>query len=145
MAPSTVPVLDPFTTTSSLEAGEVKLVTSSFEKNILIYQACQALGIVSHQTKPLFTALCAEISTYLLAEELSLLVKSVCPCDPLFKHLANDLCHRRFKKDIPDFAAFEKWLGNRKMLQGMMMEIDRAHNKRRQASGAKSVEAKASV
>lgn len=49
------------------------------------------------------------------------------PPDLLFRHLANDLYHRRYEKEISDVIATEKWLGkvSRKKLQKVMAEIDR--------------------
>ena len=127
-------LLDMFTTTNCLTATEAKLATDSFVKNVLLYQACLSLGVIYHHIKPLLNVIRAEITARMLTtEKMNTIVKRVSPSDPLFKHLVNDLCHRRFKKHIPDVPAFEKWLGNKKALQKMMVEIDQAHKKKREA------------
>ncbi|KAI8936615.1 hypothetical protein NX059_007014 [Plenodomus lindquistii] len=129
-------LLDTFTTESLVEAKVIKLSspTTSFVEGVLTYQACLALGIVYHHTRPLLNSLCAQITTRILTiEEMSTVVNRCPPQDPLFRHLANSLCHRRFKKQILDIPAFEHWLSKKPTLQKAMMEIDQAHKKRRTA------------
>jgi hypothetical protein len=101
-----------------------------------MYQASLALGIHYGHILPLLNALCSTISSRLLTtSELDNLTHRISSAtNPLFKHLANDLCHRRFK-EIPDIAKFEQWL-SRKGKEGLkkaMMEIDQMHKTRRQA------------
>jgi hypothetical protein len=102
-----------------------------------MYQASLALGIHYGHILPLLNALCSTISSRLLTtSELDNLTHRISSAtNPLFKHLANDLCHRRFKKEIPDIAKFEQWL-SRKGKEGLkkaMMEIDQMHKTRREA------------
>jgi hypothetical protein len=81
-------------------------------------------------------AIRAEVSARLLTvEEMNTIINRIPAFDPLMKHLANDLCHRRFKNEIPDIVAFEKWHGydSKKKLQKIMMEIDQEHKRRREA------------
>ncbi|KAL6709372.1 hypothetical protein ACN47E_001779 [Coniothyrium glycines] len=130
-------LLDIFTTPHGLQAPGIKLTSNNFVQNLLMYQACQTLGVAYPHTKPLLNSLRAEISARLLTkEELNTILKRVRSPDPLFKHLANDLCHRRIKQNIPDIEAFEKWVGNKKALQQAMVEIDQAHKRRRGVSKA---------
>lgn len=128
-------LLNIFTTPYIVEATNITLVGKEFAQDVLLYQACLSLGIFHIHTKPLLDTLRAEISARLLSvEERNTIVNRIPPTDPLFKHLANDLCHRRFKKEIPEIADFERWLGfeSRKKLQMMMVEIDQEHKKRRE-------------
>ena len=127
-------ILDTFTTEKGLEAETVTLTSNGLVKDVLLYQACLSLGITLHHTKPLLNAMRSEITARLLTtDELDTIVNRVPVTDLLAKHLASDLCHRRFEKEIPNIAAFEKWLGNKKRqgLQAAMMNIDQAHKKRR--------------
>jgi hypothetical protein len=127
-------LLDIFTTPALVDATEIKLISTSFVEDLLMYEACLSLGVYHAHIKPLLNALCAEISARLLTvEEMNTIANRAAPTDPLFKHLANSLCHRRFKKEIPDILAFERWLSyDKKMaLKTMMMEIDQGHKKRR--------------
>jgi hypothetical protein len=64
-------------------------------------------------------------------DESNTIVNRIPATDPLMKHFANDLCYRRFRKEISDIVAFEKWLGHdsKKILQKIMMEIDQEHKK----------------
>jgi hypothetical protein len=129
-------LLNIFTTKGGLKFRQVKLGSSDLVKDVLTYQACLALGVYYTHTKPLLNLLCAEITNRLLKhEEMNTIIKRVPATDPLFKHLANSLCHRRFKKEIADVESFERWLGNdrRKGLQSAMAEIDQQHKKRREA------------
>jgi hypothetical protein len=129
-------LLDIFTTKPGLKANEANLVGKDFVKDVLLYQACLSLGIYYAHVKPLLNAIRAEVSARLLTvEEMNTIVNRIPASDPLMKHLANDLCHRRFKKEIPDIVAFEKWLGydSKKKLQKIMMEIDQEHKRRREA------------
>lgn len=131
-------LLDIFTTNNVVEAEKIKLTSTHFAQDILLYQACASLGIYYVHVKPLLSALRAETSARpLCVEEVNTILNRVPPTDPLFKHLANDLCHRRFKKEIPDIVAFEKWLGlpSKKVLQNAMVEIDRGHKIRREVYG----------
>jgi hypothetical protein len=129
-------LLDMFTTKAGLKVRQVKLGSRDLVKDVLTYQACLALGIYYTHTKPLLNLLSAEITNRLLTrEEMDTIISRVPATDPLFKHLANSLCHRRFKKEIDDIVSFERWLGNdrRKVLQNAMIEIDQQHRKRRAA------------
>jgi hypothetical protein len=128
-------LLDIFTTEAVLETNVIKLVGKNFVKDVLLYQACLSLGIHHVHVKPLLKTLRAEVSTHPLSvEEMNTIVNRIPATDPLFKHLANDLCHRRFRKEIPDIVAFEEWLryDSKMMLQKTMMEIDKEHKQRRQ-------------
>lgn len=125
-------LLDTFTTEKGIETNAIKLTSSNFKENILMYQACLALGIMYDHTKPLLNALRAKVTSRLLStEELNFILIRVPTTDPLLNHLANDLCHRRFKKIVPDIASFEKWLGKKSVLQNAMMKIDQTYKKRR--------------
>jgi hypothetical protein len=127
-------LLDIFTTKQGIESSTIELVSKDFVQDVLLYQACTALGIYYVHVKPLLNALRAGISARLLKiEELSTIVNRVHANDPLFVHLANDLCYRRINKQIPDIEAFEKWLGHasKKHLQVRMVQIDQAHKMRR--------------
>ncbi|KAH9873266.1 hypothetical protein J1614_005664 [Plenodomus biglobosus] len=129
-------LLDIFTTEEIVHTKTIKLdlPSLSFVDGVLMYQACLTLGIIYHHTKPLLTSLCAQISDReLTTEEMSTIVNRCPPQDPLFRHLANSLCHLRFKKQILDVAAFEHWLGKKPVLQKVMVGIDQAHKKRRAA------------
>ncbi|KAF2850169.1 hypothetical protein T440DRAFT_518644 [Plenodomus tracheiphilus IPT5] len=128
-------LLDIFTTEKLVDTKDIKLVVPdmSFVDGVLLYQACLALGIVYHHTKPLLNFLCAQVTAHDLSpEEMSTIVNRCPPQDPLFRHLANKLCHRRFKKQIKD-VAFEHWLAKKPTLQKAMSDIDQAHEKRRTA------------
>lgn len=134
-------LLDLFTTEKMLDVSEITLSVGNFVKDLLTYQACLSLGIYYAHTLPLLNALRAQVSSRALTyEEKNTLVNRIPSSDPLFKHLANTLCHRRFKKKIPDIVAFEKWLGKdaRKALQTVMVEIDQEHKRRRAAVKARS-------
>ncbi|KAH4962412.1 hypothetical protein HBI26_128010 [Parastagonospora nodorum] len=128
-------LLDIFTTKPGLEAKEVRLTGTNFLQDVLLYQACLSLGIYYVYTKPLLDALRREISARLITEEeRNAIVNRTRLPDPLFKHIANDLCHRRIKKEFLDIKAFEKWLGHakKKTLQSAMTSIDQEHEKRRE-------------
>lgn len=128
-------LLDIFTSKPGLEAKEVKLTGTDFVQDVLLDQACLSLGIYYIHTKPLLDALRREISARLITEEeRNAMINRTSPTDPLFKHLANDLCHRRIKKEVIDIKAFEKWLGHgkKKDLQSAMTSIDQEHKKRRE-------------
>lgn len=125
-------ILDQFTTKQGLGSGNFKLTSDNLVKDILMYQACLALGVVYHHTKALLDNLRTEISANLLTkQEMNVITSRIRASDPLFKHLANELCHRRIKERIPDIIAFEKWLRNQKSLQAAMMVIDQGHKSRR--------------
>jgi hypothetical protein len=129
-------LLDIFTTKKGLEAKQISLIGTNFTQDVLLYQACLSLGIYYVHSKPLLNTPRAEISARLLTEEeRNTVANRVPPTDPLLKHLANDLCHRRIKKQIPDIMEFEKLLGHnrKKKLQCTMVEIDQEHKKRREA------------
>jgi hypothetical protein len=129
-------LLDLFTTEKGLAATEIRLVGKKFVPNVLMYQACLSLGIYYAHVKPLLDAIRAEISARPLTfEEMNTIINRIPATDPLIKHLANNLCHRRIKRQIPNIEAFERWLGHdtKKKLQSEMMEIDQAHKKRREA------------
>lgn len=134
-------ILDVFTTNAILDASEkIDLATGDLKKDILLYQACLALGMYYVHTKSLLNAIRTEVSARALTyDEMNAIVYSVPTHDPLFKHLANALCHRRFKKEIEDMKAFEKWLGKdgKKKLQAEMRSIDQKHKKRREEMRAK--------
>jgi hypothetical protein len=130
-------LLEIFTTLKLLELNDANLTTGSFDKNVLMYQPSLALGIRYSHTLPLLNVLCSTISSRLLTiSELDSLTHRISSAtNPISKHLANNICHRRFKKEIPDIAKFEQWL-SRKGKEGLekaMMEIDQKHKTRRQA------------
>ena len=129
-------VLNTFTTTALLPTREINLVNDGFATNILTYQACLALGIHYIYTNPLLHALRATITSRSLSrDELDAVIVCIPNSNPLVKHLANDLCHKRFKKEILDIGAFEMWLSGRgkEGLKRRMLGIDQAHRKRREA------------
>jgi hypothetical protein len=129
-------LLDIFTTGDGLKTTEIKLMGKKFVPNVLMYQACLSLGIYYVHIKPLLDAIRAEISARPLTfEEMNTIVNRVPTTDPLIMHLANDLCHRRIKKQISNIETFERWLGHdsKEKLQSEMVGIDQAHRKRRVA------------
>ncbi|KAH8708534.1 hypothetical protein GQ44DRAFT_743117 [Phaeosphaeriaceae sp. PMI808] len=116
-----------FTTEEGLSTNDFKLTSNNFVKDVLIYQACLALGIYYSHTKPLLNALRAHITAETLTfDEMNTVINRVPSSDPLFKHLANTL------KEIEDIKKIEKWLGRyrRKELQSAMMGIDQENKKR---------------
>jgi hypothetical protein len=132
-------LLDIFTISTLLDLNDANLTTDSFDKNVLMYQAILALGIHYDHTLPLLNSLRSTISSRLLTtSELDSLTHRISSSThPLFKHLANDLCHRRFKRQIPDVSKFEQWL-SRKGKEGLkksMIEVDQKHRMHRQAVG----------
>lgn len=127
-------LLDEFTTERLVEASKITLISGKFAGDVLMYQACTSLGVHYAHTNSLLNALRAEITCRVVTtEELNLIANRFSTADPLFKHLANNLCHRRFEGEILDVVVSERWLGNKKALQRAMMAIDQAHKKRRQA------------
>ena len=64
-----------------------------------------------------------------------MLVRRFPPTNPLIKYTAKDLCHRRFKKQIPNIAEFEIWLNGRgkEGLKKAMAACDEVHKMTRQA------------
>jgi hypothetical protein len=130
-------LLDIFTTSKLLEFDRINLRSDDLCKDILTYQACLALGIHYTHTIPLLNALRAVVSSRLLkTDELDVLATRLPASNPLIKHVANDLCHRRFKKQIPDIGEFERWLDGKSKegLKKAMMEYDREHKNTRQAT-----------
>jgi hypothetical protein len=126
--------LDIFTTLALVDTIEIKLTSTNFVKDLLMYEACLWLVISHAHVKPLLNALCAEVSVrFLTVEEMNTIVNRAAPTDPLFKHLENSLCHRRFRKELADIPAFERWLSydKKKTFKTMMVEIDQGHKKRR--------------
>jgi hypothetical protein len=136
-------LLDIFTTPALLDLQHPNFITDSFDQNVLIYQASLTLGIHYTHTAPFLNSLRDTISSRLLTtSELDTIVRRIpSPTNPLFKHLANDLCHRHFKKQIPDAAKFEQWLGckGKAGLKKVMMEIDTKHPRHRQAVARQAV------
>jgi hypothetical protein len=115
-------------------AGTIILTSNNFMSDVLMYQACLALGIHYSHTIPLRYSLRAEItSRMLIFEEMNAVVERTPATDPLFKHLAHNLCHRRLDNDIGDLASFQDWLDckSRAALRNLMAEIDEEHRKRR--------------
>jgi hypothetical protein len=105
-------LLDLLTTEYIIDARTIKLTSRSFFADVLMYQACLALGIDYTHTIPLTRALRAEITARLLNfDEMNVIVECVPATDPLFRHLARTVWHRRFNQEISDVVAFEKWLG----------------------------------
>jgi hypothetical protein len=110
-------------------AGTIKLASGIFLPDVLIYQACLAFGVYYSHTVPLLYSLRAEITSRVLAfEELDAVVERTPATDPIFKHLAQDLCHRRLKYDIGDFASFQNWLDckSRAAMRNLMAEMTRS-------------------
>jgi hypothetical protein len=129
-------LLDIFTTSKLLEFGPINLISDDLDKSLLTYQACLALGIHYTHTIPLLNALRAVASSRLLnTDELDILAARLPAPNPLIKHVANDLCHRRFKNQIPDIDEFGRWLNGKSKdgLKKAMMECDREHKNTRQA------------
>jgi hypothetical protein len=101
-----------------------------------MYQAALCLGIHYTHTNALLNSLCATVTSRLLTvEELDIVVSHTATSDPLIKHIANDLCHRRFKKEISGNIVFVEWLGRKynKGLKDLMTDIDEQHKNRRRA------------
>jgi hypothetical protein len=127
-------LLDLLTTQSVIDANGMKLESASLINNILMYQACIALGIHNDYVLPLLRKLKDEVSARLLTvDERNTIINRVRATDPLMKHLAHNLCYRRINKKIDDIKGFEEWLAhkNRKKLQEQMVVIDQVHKKRR--------------
>jgi len=126
-------LLDSFTTQEGLNASTIKLTSRNFFNDILMYQACLAIGIHPNHVVPLRNALLAEITRRLLTfDEMNAIIDCVPVTDPLFKHLTLSLCNRRQEKRISNIATFEEWLGrdSKKALQTAMMEIDLEEKRR---------------
>jgi hypothetical protein len=130
-------LLDIFTTPKLLELNDANRTTDPFDKNVLMYQASIALCIHYAHTLPLLNALRSTVSSRLLTTyELDSLTDRISSTtNSLFKYLANDLYHRRFKTQIPDIAKFEQWLSckGKEGLKKAMMDIDHKHKMQRQA------------
>jgi hypothetical protein len=125
-------LLDLLTTGCIVDARTIKLTSRSFFADVLMYQACLALGIDYTHTIPLTRALRAEITARLLTfDEMNAIVECVPATDPLFKHLAHNLWYRRFNREISDILAFEKWLGryHKRELRSAMIEMDQEREK----------------
>ena len=102
---SIVRLLDVFTTSKLLRLDHVNLVSGNLRNDVLTYQACLVLGIHYTHSAPLLSALCAVVSSrFLSINELDMLVPRFSPTNPLIKHIAQDLCRRRYKKQIPRHA-----------------------------------------
>ncbi|KAI0579439.1 carbonyl reductase family member 4-like [Pyrenophora tritici-repentis] len=69
-------------------------------------------------------------------DEMNAVATRIPNSNPLLKHLANDLCHKRFKKEIPDIVDFEYWLSRngKEGLKKQMIAIDQEHKKWREAA-----------
>lgn len=129
-------LLDVFTTSKLLGLDRVDLVSGNFRNGILTYRACLALGIHYTHSAPLLSALCAVVTSRPLSiNELRMLVHRFPPTNPLIKHTTKELCHRRFKKHIPNIAEFEDWLNekSREGLEQAMAACDKVHKMTRQA------------
>lgn len=117
-------ILDLFTTEKMIGAGTIILASNNFMSDVLMYQACLALGIHYSHTIPLQYSLRAEITSRMLTfEEMNAAVERTPVTDPLFKHPAHNLCHRR---PIGDLAPFQDLLDckSRAASRNLMAEID---------------------
>jgi len=132
---SIIRLLDVFTTSKLLRLDRVDLVSGNLRKDVLTYQACLALGIHYTHSAPLLSALCAVVSSRLLSiNEFDMLVPRFSPTNPLIKHIAQELCRRRFKKQIPNLLEFENWLNGKgkEGLKKAMAACDKVHKMTRQ-------------
>jgi hypothetical protein len=131
-----VEVLDALTTFHGIGGNEVwgvQLAGRPFIEGVYVYQAGRFLGAgehVKHIAKHLRGSISEKIITYC---ELDTILKCVPASDALFKHVANDLAHRRYKKTIPDIEEFETFLETRQALKKAMKKIDAENQVRRDA------------
>jgi hypothetical protein len=129
-------VLDALTTFHGIggyEVSGVQLAGRPFIEGVYIYQAGRFLGAGEH-VKHIAKRLCVSISEKIIAYcELDTILKCVPASDGLFKHVANDLAHRRYKKTIPEIKEFETFLETRQALKKAMEKIDAEHQVRREA------------
>ena len=104
-------------------------------------EACKILHVATVLGMRMYTAhICAYFHAYindqavlLGYQELTALLAAIDSKDPLFKHLAKDLSHRRHAKMIPDPEDFAKYLKTQPALASAMDAIDEKHNKERKA------------
>jgi hypothetical protein len=130
-------LLDLLTTRNITEATGFKLESDDLISNLLMYQACIALGVYDDYAVPLLRKLKSQVSTRLLTiEERNTIINRVRASNPLIEVLAHNLCHNRIKKKIDDIKDFEQWLAhkNRKDLREQMVMIDQGHNQRRKVN-----------
>lgn len=125
-------VLDALTTSYGIGGTNVWPVSlgRSFMESVYIYQAGHVIGAgkhVEHIAKHLRFCISKNLPTY---GELDTILKCVPTTDSLFKHLANDLAHRRHKNSIPDTKGFEAFLEKRQVLKKEMEKIDARHQAR---------------
>ncbi|KAF2628118.1 hypothetical protein BU25DRAFT_490759 [Macroventuria anomochaeta] len=114
-------------------------VNADLTANLLKYEACLRLGIPSTHSsvKPLLTAINTQISTTTITSEvLTFIAYHLGSQDPVFTHMANVLCHQRFKGAVEDVKACGKMVARKPALQKAMVHIDQAHEARREAINA---------
>ncbi|KAH6633556.1 hypothetical protein C7974DRAFT_174235 [Boeremia exigua] len=114
-------------------------IAADLPSNLLTYEACLRLGInFTHAfVKPLLAAINVQISSTLTdAEILTFVTYRISAVDPVFTHMANVLCHRRFTGSIGDVPSFEKMVAKKVVLQEVMVQIDQSHKERRKAINA---------
>ncbi|KAF1360845.1 hypothetical protein EJ07DRAFT_176929 [Lizonia empirigonia] len=112
---------------------------SSLPENLLTYEACLRLGIVSthNAVKKLITTICTQLSSSRITPDvLNLVTERLGPKDAVFRHTAHVLCHQRFKGAVDDVQTFEKMVARKPSLQRAMAQIDRSHEARREAAKA---------
>lgn len=114
----------------------IPLLPSSLPENLLTYEACLHLGIVSTHVavKKLFTTICTQLSSSRITPDvLNLVTERLGPKDAVFRHTAHVLCHQRFKGAVDDVQMFETMVARKPSLQRAMAQIDRSHEARREA------------
>ena len=95
----------------------------TFTQNVLIYKVCRVLGINSN-IGHILNAIRDEITTRLLEyKEIHAIVTNLTPSDPVFIHLAHNLTHKRYLKEIPDSECFQAYLSEHPELEKLMAEI----------------------
>ena len=105
-------------------------------ENLYTYEACLRLSIPStHPSlKPLLTCINDQLSTTDYGSEIiGFVTYRLGTDDPVFAHMTNVLCHKRFTGAVQDAEAFEKMIAKKPALQKAMMQIDHAHEARREA------------
>lgn len=97
----------------------------SFVECVKIYQAANAIGVEEYTNEQL-RLLRKTVSNRLLSyAELDAVLQFLSSSDPVFTHVAHNLAHRRFLKQIPDTEAFEAYLEEHSSLQTAMATIDK--------------------
>ncbi|KAF2875729.1 hypothetical protein BDV95DRAFT_654614 [Massariosphaeria phaeospora] len=108
---------------------------ANFVADYRIYQVCLGFG-AEKESKNALDRMRDTITARMLShEEIGIVLEGVttenCEQDALFMHLAHNLCHRRFKKQIPNIGTFEKYLTKRPVLKEATLQIDHMHKAKR--------------